>query len=296
MDRKKFLTTGLVTTASMAFMPTLVFSKNKITQEKDPLDKELVYQFVAKAHGDFSTVKSMLAKTPSLLNATHDWGGGDFETALGAASHIGHTEIAEYLIANGARFNMFSAAMLGDLGIIQQLLVKYPKLIDAKGPHGLDLIHHANAGGEKSKLVLEYLKNFKTINVEEMPLVKESMPLRKDIVSPSNVYQQRAVAIVDYAHDNTKMTHDEFIDLHFDPDLVNKRGRGFFKGALDRFCKEMPHSSIIMLEGDTHEQVKMIIEKTDKSTKYYFKFSFSSKKPHLFTMIGAGGTRAIFDR
>ncbi|WP_298896881.1 hypothetical protein [uncultured Psychroserpens sp.] len=293
MDRKKFLTTGLVTTASMAFMPTLVFSKNKITQEKDPLDKELVYQFVAKAHGDFSTVKSMLSKTPSLLNATHDWGGGDFETALGAASHIGHTEIAEYLIANGARFNMFSAAMLGDLGIIQQLLVKYPKLIDAKGPHGLDLIHHANAGGEKSRLVLEYLQNFKK---NEPPKEGKVLPLRNDTVSPNNVYQQRAVAIVDYAHDNTKMTHDEFIDLHFDPELVKKRGRDFFKGALDRFCKEMPQSSIIMLEGGTHEQVKMIIEKTDKSTKYYFKFSFSSEKPHLFTMIGAGGTRAIFDR
>ena len=38
----------------------------------------------------------------ALACATLDWGFGDWETALGAASHVGRPEIAEYLIANGA--------------------------------------------------------------------------------------------------------------------------------------------------------------------------------------------------
>ena len=40
---------------------------------------------------------------PSLAKAAWDWGFEDWEDPLGAASHVGNHEIAEYLIGHGAR-------------------------------------------------------------------------------------------------------------------------------------------------------------------------------------------------
>ena len=54
-------------------------------ETKPALDLQLVQEFVGNAHGNFARVKEMLEAEPALVNATWDWGGGDFETALGAA-------------------------------------------------------------------------------------------------------------------------------------------------------------------------------------------------------------------
>ncbi|HQX00881.1 MAG TPA: hypothetical protein PLQ94_02150, partial [Anaerolineales bacterium] len=56
---------------------------------KPALELNIVEEFVGKAHGNFDRIKEMLTQEPALVNATWDWGGGDFETALGAASHMG---------------------------------------------------------------------------------------------------------------------------------------------------------------------------------------------------------------
>ena len=123
------------------------------------IEVDLVQEFVAKAHGDFERVKQLLAQQPGLINATWDWGGGDFETALGAASHMGNKEIANFLLENGARLDLFAAAMLGKLDIIKAALNMYPNAINIPGPHGIPLIAHAQAGGEEAKTVLEFLES-----------------------------------------------------------------------------------------------------------------------------------------
>ena len=120
---------------------------------------ELVQEFVAKAHGDLQRVVELLEQEPALINATWDWGGGDFETALGAASHMGHKEIANYLLERGARLDLFAAAMLGKLEIVRAALEAYPGAINVPGPHGIPLIAHAQAGGEEAKTVLEFLES-----------------------------------------------------------------------------------------------------------------------------------------
>jgi hypothetical protein len=125
------------------------------------LELDLVQEFVAKAHGDFERVRELLAQQPGLINATWDWGGGDFETALGAAAHMGHKEIANYLLENGARLDLFAAAMLGKLELVKATLNAYPNAIDIPGPHGISLIAHAEAGGEEAKSVLEFLESLK---------------------------------------------------------------------------------------------------------------------------------------
>src|SRR5690242_13386386 len=116
------------------------------------LDSDLVREFVGNAHGDLDAVCDALAGQPTLVNAAWDWGGGDWETALGAASHMGRRDIAELLLAHGARLDVFAAAMLDEVEIVRALL---PLQQDARGPHGIPLRAHADAG--KAARVLELL-------------------------------------------------------------------------------------------------------------------------------------------
>ena len=128
-------------------------------EPKPALDAKLVQEFVGNAHGDLNRVKELLAQESGLINATWDWGGGDFETALGAASHMGRRDIAEFLLEHGARLDIFAAAMLGKLDIIKAALAAFPNAIKTPGPHGIPLIAHAQAGGDDAKAVLEFLQS-----------------------------------------------------------------------------------------------------------------------------------------
>jgi hypothetical protein len=129
-----------------------------VTDERPPaIDAELVAEFVLKAHGDLGVVKGLLEQEPALVNAAWDWGGGDWETGLGAAAHVGRRDIAEYLLGYGARMDVFAAAMLGEVEIVRAMLDAQPSLRDARGPHGIPLIAHAEAGGEQARGVLDLL-------------------------------------------------------------------------------------------------------------------------------------------
>jgi ankyrin repeat protein len=116
-----------------------------------------VQEFVGNAHGDLERVKALLEEEPGLINASWDWGGGDWETALGAAAHMGRRDIATYLLENGARLDLFAAAMLGETEIVRAILQAFPGMREALGPHGIPLIAHAQAGGEAAAGVLELL-------------------------------------------------------------------------------------------------------------------------------------------
>jgi hypothetical protein len=122
-----------------------------------PIDLDAVRDFVAKAHGDLDYVRQALAEEPRLVHATWDWGGGDWETALGAAGHMGRRDIAEMLLARGARLDVFVAAMLGHVDVVRAVLEAQPDARDSKGPHGITLRAHAEAGGDAAHAVLELL-------------------------------------------------------------------------------------------------------------------------------------------
>jgi hypothetical protein len=127
------------------------------TEAPPALDSDLVREFVANAHADLEAVRSALAEHPTIANAAWDWGGGDWETGLGAAAHMGRRDIAQLLLAHGARIDLFAAAMLGEVEIVRAILAAHPELRDAKGPHTIPLRAHAEAGGEQARAVLELL-------------------------------------------------------------------------------------------------------------------------------------------
>lgn len=128
-------------------------------ETKPALEATLVQEFVGNAHGNFERVKELLTQEPALINATWDWGGGDFETALGAASHMGNKQIANYLLEHGARLDIFAAAMLGKLDVVKAALEAYPEMVNTPGPHGIPFVTHAEAGGADAKAVLDYINS-----------------------------------------------------------------------------------------------------------------------------------------
>ena len=82
--------------------------------EHDPqIDRARVKRFVIAGHFNLDAVKEMLAADSTLINGAIDWGNGDFETALGGASHMGRRDIAEFLLEHNARMDIFAATMLG---------------------------------------------------------------------------------------------------------------------------------------------------------------------------------------
>jgi hypothetical protein len=120
---------------------------------------ELVREMVMVSHFDLKRVKELVNARPTLAKATWDWGFGDWESALGAASHMGNRPMAEYLIANGARPSLFSATMLGQLDVVKAFVAAQPGIQRIPGPHSISLLAHAKAGGEASRPVFEFLQS-----------------------------------------------------------------------------------------------------------------------------------------
>jgi hypothetical protein len=163
MNRQSFLLQTAAAGAALVFQPFRSFSQTK--QAPDPYKPEVVKEFVGAGHNNLDRVKELLQEYPNLLYCRWDWGSGDFEEAIEGAGHVGNREIAEYLIQNGARPNIFVLTMLGETAIVKSILEKYPALLNSKGAHGYTLLHHATRGGESSKELLEY---FKTKGLTEM--------------------------------------------------------------------------------------------------------------------------------
>jgi len=120
---------------------------------------ELVREIVTVAHFNLARVREIVDARPSLARAAWDWGFGDWETALGASSHVGNRPIAEYLIEKGARPSLFSATMLGQLDVVKAFITAQPGVQRIPGPHSISLLAHAKAGGEQAVPVLRYLES-----------------------------------------------------------------------------------------------------------------------------------------
>lgn len=136
------------------------------------LNRQFVQDFVIFAHSDLEMTKKLLDKEPMLINAYMDWGNGDWESGLGGASHMGRRDIVEHLLERGARVDIFTMTMLGQLEAVKQLLTLQPKLIDARGPHGFTLHFHAQLAGKDADKMVEYLQSIKKIELKPNPFVK----------------------------------------------------------------------------------------------------------------------------
>ncbi|MEZ0326415.1 MAG: ankyrin repeat domain-containing protein [Fimbriimonas sp.] len=148
----------------------------KPSWKKPQINREMVQDFVIYAHSDLEMTRKMLDKEPMLINGFMDWGAGDWESGLGGASHMGRRDIVEFLLERGARIDIFTAAMMGQLEAVKAFLTLQPKLIDSRGPHGFTLHFHGQLAGKDADKMVEYLQSVKKIGLKPNPFVKKPPP------------------------------------------------------------------------------------------------------------------------
>jgi hypothetical protein len=173
LTRKKFLLSGGVAAVGALLSPGLLRGQPGVSSpapsasgkevpdfpEHDPqIDRARVKRFVIAGHFNLDVVKEMIEADPILINGAIDWGNGDFETALGGASHMGRRDIAEFLLEHNARMDIFAATMLGKLDIVKAAVAAFPNIVHVPGPHKIPLIAHAEKGGPAALAVLEFLQ------------------------------------------------------------------------------------------------------------------------------------------
>jgi len=120
-------------------------------------DPDLVREMVGVSHGNVARVKELVGRQQTLAKAAYDWGFGDWETCIDAAAHVGNKPIADFLLNNGARPTIFSAAMMGQLDAVKAFIAARPGVQRTLGPHGITLMAHAKAGGPDAAAVVQYL-------------------------------------------------------------------------------------------------------------------------------------------
>jgi hypothetical protein len=139
-------------------IPSVVFAKNIVSASNENVSKEglfhrypsidddIVSYIVGASHSNLEKIKTLVSSRPELSRATWDWGFGDWETAIGAASHVGRRDIAQFLMEHGARPDIFTYAMLGALPAVKAMIEAQPGVQTIAGPHGISLLQHAKNG------------------------------------------------------------------------------------------------------------------------------------------------------
>ena len=98
---------------------------------------DIVREMVSVAHGNLKRVQELVEARPALAKAAIDTGSRD---------------IAEYLIANGARPTLFSATMLGQLDVVKAFIAAHPGAQRIPGPHSISLLTHAKNGNRSAAI------------------------------------------------------------------------------------------------------------------------------------------------
>jgi hypothetical protein len=169
LSRRTFWTLASLTAAcskTMTASPTQTAAVPDTFPTQPP---SLAREVVTVSHFGLKRVTELVEGRPSLARAAWDWGFGDSETALGAASHTGNREIATYLIDHGARPTLFSAAMLGQVDVVKAFVSAHPGVQRIPGPHSISLLEHAQAGGPTADPVLRYLESLGDAGAPVLP-------------------------------------------------------------------------------------------------------------------------------
>ena len=196
-SRRSFLRAGTIAAAGLAGLSLARAQDTKETNSRPKrpkaLDAALVNQIVEKAHFNFQEVDRLLKQEPRLVNATWDWGGGDFETALGAASHMGRNDIAQLLLDAGARKDLFYYAMEGNLAVLMPAIDVDPSIVQVPGPHTLSLLYHAAISG----------------NIELTVFLKEHGGMVEDHLLNASVQYGKSYEMTEWLLDNGASYHGQ---------------------------------------------------------------------------------------
>ena len=153
INRRTVLKTSALTMLGLSFQTVTWAADNtndhntvNVPKHFPNIPPEIIEEVVGKSHFDLEGVKSLVDKRPELSRSVWEWRFGDFESAIGAASHVGRRDIALYLMSKGARPTLFTFAMLGHFNVVKSAIEATPGIQETTGPHGISLLDHAYAG------------------------------------------------------------------------------------------------------------------------------------------------------
>ncbi len=152
--RRKFITNSTLGAFGLFAVPGLASPRTRELHKWQSTEPDLPMEFpsqeraavkavVGAAHTQYDKVKELVTSRPELAKAAYDWGFGDWESALGAASHMGRVDIAQLLMDHGARPNIYTFAMMGKLKAVRSMVEEMPGIQRIPGPHGMTLLFHA---------------------------------------------------------------------------------------------------------------------------------------------------------
>jgi len=177
-----------------ASVPNILFAKkietfsddgetgNAMVHDRYPaIQLSIASEVVGVSHFNLDRLKQLVDPRPELARAIWDWNFGDWETAIGAASHVGRRDIAEYLISKGALPDIFTYAMLGKYEAVKAMIEAHPGVQQNPGPHGISLLQHAKTGLQtegadktKSQQLINYLESLGDANGRQYLGMEES--------------------------------------------------------------------------------------------------------------------------
>jgi uncharacterized protein len=99
--------------------------------------RESIDLFVHLAHQSPIDAIALMERHRSLSMATSSWG----ETAMQAASHLGHRELLARLVECGVSLDVFAATAMGEAAAATAMMAAGPK--NSCGIHDLPLLHFA---------------------------------------------------------------------------------------------------------------------------------------------------------
>jgi uncharacterized protein len=155
-----------------------------------PISTERIEAFVLAAHNNLAEVQALLEREPTLLNLSFEKFN---ETALEAAGHMGREDITNFLLAQGAKPQIFAAAMLGRLEDVKAFLETDPSLINKPGVHGFSLMFHAALSGnlELANLLEQHGADIADHSLhaallkDHIPMLEWLIPRVKNVNSPN---------------------------------------------------------------------------------------------------------------
>jgi ankyrin repeat protein len=122
--------------------------------DRNGLPWTLVNQCARVAHFSFDQVKKLHEEHPSLLNTRATWD----ESAIEAASHMGLTEMAQWLADRGALVSTCTAVLLGSTDLVKEAVNQDPKSLCERGAHDIAILAYTAYGREKAELAELLLK------------------------------------------------------------------------------------------------------------------------------------------
>jgi uncharacterized protein len=142
-----------------------------------------VNPFVSIAHANFDKVKEQLAGNSRLLNTRASWD----ETAIEAAAHTGHLEMAQWLAEKGAAVSTCTAVLLGNAALVKDALAADRLVVNERGAHDISILGYTAYANEQPAIAEMLLKGGANVQGKALGVTPLHLAAQKGYVELAEV-------------------------------------------------------------------------------------------------------------